>query len=401
MKRKAVQIVCAVLMILGGTGSVVAGDDTAAARNEAVFDELIRERMSEAGLTGVGAALIVDRRVVWSKGYGFADRERGIAFTPDTLMNVGSITKTVTGVAMMRAVELGKLDLDADINRYLPFRVVHPRYQSAKITLRQLATHTSGIADRWDVYAGTYHYGGDSPDDLGDFLQAYFTPGGGHYSAANFVDGAPGTLREYSNIGAALAGYIVERVTDQPLNDFTREQVFKPLGMHHTGWFLREVDAATHARLYVSQNGLVIPIPLYGGTTYPDGGVRTTVSDLARLFIALLGDGSHGGARILEAASVTEMTRFQFTDANRPANFPGTEGNSGLFWRTKFNGTMVGHGGNDPGIQTEMLADLGKKTGVILFVNTSVSGPDQRAVGSILEALVQRVRALDGRVPAK
>ena len=83
-----------------------------------------------------------------------------------------------------------------------------------------------------------------------------------------------------------------------------------------------------------------------------------------------------------------EMTRFQFSDANRPENFPASEGNSGLFWRTKFNGTRVGHGGNDPGVSADMLASPDGRTGVVVLSNTSLSGPDQRASVEILTALL-------------
>ena len=90
-----------------------------------------------------------------------------------------------------------------------------------------------------------------------------------------------------------------------------------------------------------------------------------------------------------------EMQRFQFTDANRPENYPAEDGNSGLFWRTKYNGTRVGHGGNDPGLQTEMLADLAGEVGVILFMNTSLSGPDQqRGVRRIFDALWKYAESL-------
>lgn len=92
-----------------------------------------------------------------------------------------------------------------------------------------------------------------------------------------------------------------------------------------------------------------------------------------------------------------EMTRFQFSDANRPENFPAEEGNSGLFWRTKFNGTRVGHGGNDPGLSAEMLADLTGEIGIVLFVNTSVSGPDQRSMIEILNALWAHAESLRTR----
>lgn len=358
------------------------------------LDTVIKQHMGKAGMVGVGAAIIVDKEVVWTKGYGFADQEHAVPFTPDTIMNVGSIAKPFTGVAMMRAVHEGKLSLDEDINQYLPFRVVNPHCPKEIITLRHLATHTSSITDRWAVYAGTYHYGGDSPESLGHFLQQYFSRDGKNYSPDNFLDAKPGERRDYSNIGAALAGFIVERAFGQPLNVYTRNHIFTPLHMTRTGWFLSEVDLANHARLYVSQNGFVIPIPLYGGTTYPDGGVRTSVADLSKFFIALLNGGSYRDARILDPGSTAEMLRFQFNDANRPKNFPAEEGNSGLFWRTKFKGKMVGHGGNDPGILTEMLSDLSKDVGVILFVNTSLSGSDQRASATVFDALRKYAESL-------
>ena len=366
----------------------------------ASLEDVIAAKRAEVGIMGLGAAVIVDREVVWTKGYGFADRARTRPFTPDTVMNIGSIAKTFVGVAMMRAVQEGKLALDEDINKYLPFRVVNPHRPNETITLRHLATHTSGITDRWEVYEATYHYGGDSPDPLAPFLEQYFTPGGRHFARENFLDAKPGSQREYSNIGAALAGLIVERAFGEPLNVYTRKHVFAPLGMTRSGWFLSEVDRANHSTLFVSQNGMTIPIPLYGFTTYPDGGVRTTVADLSQFFVALLNDGEYRGTRILDARQAAEMTRFQFTDANRPENYPAKEGNSGLFWRTKFNGTRVGHGGNDPGLQTEMLADVARRDGVILFSNTSLGGTDQKAFYAIFDALWKHGEVLRSKGPA-
>lgn len=356
-------------------------------RTNPSLDSLIASQMDNASLMGVGAAIIVDRQLVWMKGYGFADIGRTRPFTPGTIMNVGSIAKVVTGVAMMRAVQEGKLSLDTNINRYLPWAVSNPRHPAVPITLRHLATHTSGITDRWEVYRESYHFGGDSPVPLERFLADYFAPGGRHHSPGNFLDAPPGTVREYSNIGASLAGHIVERTYGEPLNVLTRRWIFEPLGMTQTGWFLSEVDMTRHSTLFVSQGGFAIPIPHYGGTTYPDGWIRTSVEDLSRLFIALLDGGAYRGARILEPGTVAEMKRFQFSDANRPTNYPAADGNSGLFWRTKFNGTRVGYGGNDPGLQTEMLANLDGSIGVIMFVNTSVSGTDARAPSAIFTAL--------------
>lgn len=358
------------------------------------IDRIIQQRMDEAGLVGVGAAIIVDRKLVWSRGYGFADKDGALPFTPDTVMNIGSISKTITGVALMQAVQDGKLSLDVDINSYLPFKVVHPSFPDTTITLRQLATHTSGITDRWAVYQDAYHWGGDAPESLGDFLRGYFVAGGKDYAKDNFVPFKPGTHREYSNIAAGLAGYIVERATGEKLDAYTRRRIFAPLKMDHTGWFLSGMPPAAHSKLYVVQDGLVIPIPLYGLTTYPDGGVRTSVSDLSRFFIALLDNGQYEGTRILEPSSAAEMLRFQYTASNKPDNVELDQKNSGLFWSTKFNVSRVGHGGSDPGITTEMLSDLSREVGVVLFANTSVSGPEAKVYASLLDDLWRHAETL-------
>lgn len=398
--RKILTAVAAIVI------AFVSGHSVAAAQAQvqsgdvnASVDEIVQQRMEEGGMVGVGAAIIVDKKIVWMNGYGFADKERAIAFTPDTVMNIGSISKTFTGAALMRAVQEGKVSLDDDINSYLPFKVINPHFPDRPITLRHLATHTSGISDRPSVYESTYHFGGDTPEALGDFLQSYFARDGKHYSNDNFLKARPGTHREYSNIAAGLAGYIVELAVGEKLNVYTRRHIFAPLQMSNSGWFLSEIPPAKHARLYVAQ-GVRIPIPLYEGTTYPDGGVRTSVSDLARFFVALLNDGKYGGARILDKKSVDEMLRFQYTSANRPGNvnLQGEDSvNSGIFWATKFDATKIGHNGSDPGVRTIMLADPNKEIGVILFTNTSM--PDE-ATGSyfdIFDALWTQAVKLKGQ----
>lgn len=376
-------VVVAAMLVAGRAGAA----DIAA--TDKGIDARIGASMAEAGLVGVGAAVIVDRRVVWSKGYGFADRQRGIAFTPDTTMNIASITKTVTGVAMMQAVQAGKLSLDEDINAYLPFKVVHPQFPDARITLRQLATHTSGINDRWAVYERLYHWGGDAPEALGDFLRGYLVAGGKDYASDNFVPHRPGTHRAYSNIGAGLVGYIVERAMGERFDAHTQRTILSPLKMTRSHWFLLQRPADERATLYVAQGGFAIPIPDYGLATYPDGGLRTSVADLSRFFIAVLGDGSHDGARILSPASVAELRRFQYTPGHTPDNVVPAEKNSGLFWATKFDTAYVGHGGSDPGVHTTMLANPAGDVAVFLFVNTSVDDRDGKVYGQLFDALWQ------------
>lgn len=336
------------------------------------IDTFLEKTMKELKIVGFGAAIIINKEMVWAKGYGYADKEKEVPFTSGTIMNIGSIAKTFTGVCLMKAIEEKKLSLDEDINHFLPFKVTNPFFPNEKITLRNIATHTSGLADRYPFYDSTYYYGSDSPELLGEFLKNYFDPNGRYYSKKNFLNHKPGTYREYSNIGAGLAGYIVELRTGKKLNEYSRQYIFDPLKMNNSGWFLSEINLTNHSKLYEKQEDTIKQIQLYGTTTYPDGGVRTSINDLSKFFICLLNDGEYNGKRILKKETVKEMLRFQFTELNKPENVDPEKLNSGIFWATKMGGKRIGHNGSDPGVRTFMLSDLNKEIAVILFSNTSL-----------------------------
>jgi CubicO group peptidase (beta-lactamase class C family) len=401
MRFHAIRSGAAILLSAAVSGAALAAPapPERAAGPEAALDQRINRQMEKAGIAGLGAAIILDGKIAWTKGYGFADVARAVPFTPETTMNIGSISKTVTGVAMMHLVEEGKLSLDADVDTWLPFDLDNPHFPGEPITLRQLATHTSTVSDHWPVYQKLYHFGGDAPQPLGEFLRSYFVPGGEHYAESNFVRAKPGTHQEYSNLGAALAGYIVERVAGERLDAYTRRRIFTPLGMRHSGWFLADIDRAQHSTLYVAQNGFTLPIPLYGHVTYPDGGVRTSVADLSRLFVALLGDGTYRGRRVLGAEALAEMLRFQFDAGHKPVNLDLSEDNSGLFWSTKLDVTRIGHGGSDPGLKTEMLANLDKDIGVVLFSNTSLAEQELGQYFAIFTMLWKHAEAIKAGSP--
>jgi CubicO group peptidase (beta-lactamase class C family) len=359
------------------------------------LDAFITQKMKESGMIGLGAAVIVDQQVVWTKGYGFADIDHQKPFTINTLMNIASISKTFTGACIMKAQEEGRLSLDEDINAYLPFKVINPYQPKSKITLRHLATHTSGLVDRSPFYSDSlYHYGSDAPESLGDFLRNYFVPGGKYYSKQNFLHKKPGTYRDYSNIAAGLAGYILECRTGKKLSEYCQEKVFAPLNMQKSAWFLAETDLSLHSKLYKHEAEKPTEIPLYSVTTYPDGGVRTSVAELSKFFISLLNGGEYQGTRILAKSTVEAMLTLQFTAKNKPKNVKLDEKNSGIFWQTKYDCTMVGHGGSDPGVSTEMLATPDKKIGVILFMNMDLEGPKMGAYVQITEELLRFGRGM-------
>ena len=335
------------------------------------------QQLLDAGAAGFAMALIDDSGMSWSDARGYADIAGQRPMSIDTVQNIASISKTITATSLMLLVEQGKLDLDRDINSYLPFKVVNPQHPGATITTRQLLTHTSAIIDRNALYfSGTsYHTGADNPLLLGEFLQAYLSPGGEYYEAGNFASYPPGTQRQYSNIGFGLAGFLVEVLSGIPLNRFSAEQIFKPLGMDASGWMLTEIDPRQHAKLYQWNGEAQLPVEWYGLVTWPDGGLRTSARDLARFFAAMTGSGKFQEDRILRKETVETMFTPQFASGQILAGVADDENHQqALAWsyrRDKTGKILLGHGGGDPGVATAAWFFPGPSVGAILLVNTS------------------------------
>ncbi len=376
----------------------VTGQSINTTSSKTSIDSFIENKMNETGIVGIGASIIIDKKVVWTNGYGYANKENKIPFTTSTIMNIASISKTFTGVCIMKAVEEGKVSLDEDINNYLPFKVVNPYFPSEKITLRHLATHISGLTDRFPFYGdSTYCYEGRKPEALGAFLKNYFVQGGKYYSIDNFLNAKPGTNRDYSNIGAGLAGFIIECQTGKTLIEYAKKNIFKPLKMQNSGLTLNEIDITKHSKLYEKKGDSIVPIPLYEMTTYPDGGVRTSVDELSKFFISLLNDGKYKRTRILKTETVKEMLRFQYTETNKPENVNIKKLNQGIFWATKLGATRIGHNGTDSGVRTFMLSDLNKEFAVIVFFNTKLDEKDEGIYFDIYEELYMYAKELKER----
>jgi CubicO group peptidase (beta-lactamase class C family) len=382
-----------------GQSAAAATEAGLASPEDRRLDQQLAAAVAQAGIVGLGTTVIVDGRIVWTRTYGMADRDRSIRLTPETAMNVASIAKTTIGVSMMRLVADGRLDLDADINTYLPFRVVNPHHPDATITLRQLATHTSSITDRRDFYASLYRPVHERQASLHDLLYSYLAADGEEYRVENFLDVAPGASRDYSNLGATLAAYIVERIVGEPFRAHSRRVIFAPLGLESAAWVGSEHGELPRSRLYAQDQTGTRQVEPYALASYPDGGLRISINDLARYFAMLMGDGSYDDVRVIEPDALAEMKRFQWTAQSKPADFDLADGNSGLFWRTKFGGRRVGHGGNDEGVAAEMLTDAEGRVGVILVSNTSLHGEANRHFITIVDALTAFGQAIADESP--
>ena len=151
------------------------------------FNDYINTSISKANIAGMCIAIVSGDSILFAQGYGYSDIQTKEPFTPETVMNIASISKTFVGVALMHLVEKGLISLDDDVNNFLPFKVLNPHLPESIITPRHLMSHSSGIKDDQKVYLPSYHYGGDSPISLGEFLADYLSPNGTHYSKKNFT----------------------------------------------------------------------------------------------------------------------------------------------------------------------------------------------------------------------
>ena len=359
--------------------------DPSIVTNQATYNELngeIEKWMKKHHVAGLAASIVKGDRVVWSKGYGWANIEKQIPFSPDnTIFQIASVTKTVTATAIMQLVEHGKIQLDCDINDYLPFSVRNPAYPEVPITVKQLLTHTSSIHDTDAVY--DCYSPGDPTVSIREFVEGYLVPGGAYWNKKNYRRRfRPGEKEEYSNAGFALLGYLVEAVSGNSIEEYVQKNILKPLQMERTSFYLANIDKEKHAipYTYVSKvrpgrkitdvgDGFLLPEGakvkqgynahvLYSYPTLTDGLIRTSVNQLAHFLIAYINNGSYAGKEILQPATVKDMLTIH----------AGKE--QGLCWFK--TGDAWGHNGGDPGVSTEMRFIPESGIGVIVFCNADV-----------------------------
>jgi len=353
-------------------------------------------------IPGLAAGIILDGRLAWAKGYGWADIENRRPMTADTIQNVGSVTKTLTTTLVLQDVEAGRIDLDGDINRYLRFPVRNPNHPEVAITLRQLLTHHSSIRDG-EAYGNSYRCG-DQTMSLEAWLQAYFAPSA---KSDHFHSWAPGTLhppgspRAYSNVAFGLVGHLSERVGGKPYEVLCRERIFGPLGMRSSGIRIDSIDRKRESVPYKTlendfkpgdiselelsfarypdgklkpQAGGHFPFCSYSFATTPDGLLRTSVHDLAQFVLAWVDKGTRTGAGGGSARIVSAETAAM---ALAPVHY---ERALGWDFVPRYFGTadpipggrLIGHNGSDPGIGAVVVFRPEDRSGFVMLFNVGI-----------------------------
>ena len=226
-----------------------------------------------------------------------------------------------------------------------------------------LMTHTASVADG-PVMDSIYNWNGDPTISLNDCITGYFQEGGIYYDPSqNFLPNQPGTVYEYSNMGTALEGYLVEVITGKSFKTVCQESIFSKLGMEHTHWFIEDYpDAGILASPHVGYT----PIPNYGFADYPDGMLHSSIEDMSHMARAILQGGILNGERILEKTTLQSMFVVQFPslDATQGLQFYQEQ-----FYSSEGSKWLWGHGGGEKGIATEMYFDLSQNIGVVVLAN--------------------------------
>ena len=303
---------------------------------------------------GAVVSVVKDGQLFFQKGYGYADLEKQTPVDPSaTIFRIGSTTKLFTWTAVMQLAEQGKLDLDEDINTYLDFKI--PSTFPQPITLKNLLSHTPGFEEQNDGHFATR---AEDMTSLDQYLKE-------HIPARVFP---PGKIAAYSNYGAALAGYIVERVSGMPFAEYVEKNIFTPLGM--TRSTLRQpLPAALASDLsngyhYAQGDGEYVKAGFEYAVDYPAGSASSTATDMAKFMLAHLQNGQLGDARILSEQTAQQMHSQLFTPD------PRILGMAYGYFESSINGhRIISHGGDTQFFHSNLWLILDQNTGIFVATN--------------------------------
>ncbi len=332
---------------------------------EAWLDGFIPYALGRGNITGGIVVVVKDGQVLLQKGFGFADLGKKLPVDPDaTLFRPGSISKLFTWTAVMQQVEQGKIDLDADINQYLDFKIP-PGPDGEPITMRNLMTHTAGFEEQVKELIS---------EDPSRLLTI----------EATLKQWVPerifkaGTMPAYSNYATALAGHIVERVSGLPFDDYLDQNIFGPLGMTKSSFRQPLPEALMAGMAHGYKSGSDLPQGYELINLSPAGSLASTGADMARFMIAHLQNGAFGEVRILGEETATKMHGTPLTI------IPSVNRMLLGFYETDTNGhRIISHGGDTQYFHSDL--HLFIDDGVGYFISFNSAGKEG-AVGPLREA---------------
>ncbi len=328
---------------------------------EAWLDGIMPYALARGDIAGGVVVVVKDGQVLVQKGYGFDDVARRRPVSPDrTLFRPGSVSKLLTWTAVMQQVEAGKLNLDADVNQYLDFKI--PPFEGKPITLRNIMTHTAGFEET------ARNLIAEEPETLGTL---------GDYLKNNRPERvfAPGTTPAYSNYATALAGYIVERVSGTSFDDYTDRNVMAPIGMTRSSFRQPLPDRLKGDMSLGYPVGSQKPKPFEIVIAAPAGSLSATGADMGRFMIAHLNDGA-GLLQPETAKTMHDTTLTIVPPLNRMALG---------FYEQDLNGRRaLAHGGDTTLFHSDLWIVPSEELGVFVSLNSSGTPGSVRALRGAL-----------------
>lgn len=336
------------LLLLLLLGPFAGGQAAPSAADLAAIDAFVEDRMRAHAIPGVALAITHGGAVVHARGFG--DAGDGRPMTADTPLYIGSIAKAFTGLAVLQLVDEGRLDLDAPVRAYLPWFEVADPDVAARITLRHLLGHASGLSDL------RYR---DQPGLADD---ASIEAGVRDLERAVPI-AQPGAAFHYFNPNYATLGHLVEVASGEAYADYLQAHVLDPLGMERTFTDPEAARAAGLARGHVVAFGVAWPrAQRFRAYALPGGYLMSTANDMARFLLAMNGGGALEGERVL---SRTRMLELHAPSA--PSGFYA----AGWFVGTHRGHRIVQHGGTNEFFKAEAALFPDLDLGVVLLANQS------------------------------
>ncbi len=336
---------------------------TSFANNSSRIDELIHQEMNRTYIPAIAVSVISSGKVIYINAMGLSDIENQKPATVDTPFHIASVSKTVTSMAIFHLIQNGKIKLNDDINEHLPFTVINPHHPKDKITISELLNHLSGILDNEDFYLPFWSTpNGDPKNNLGIFLKEYLLQGGKYYSNHHFESANKYKVYDYSNTGYALLGLIIEQASGEKFENYLMNNIFKPMKMNDSSFFLKDLKIKSVSKTYTSIEGKPIFQGYNGYPDYPAGQLRTSIADYTKLITGYLNASKK--PFILTSKTTTIITP-PFNENNEDHSYT-------WFLRSVNDNWYYQHGGADLGARAEAIIDIDNNNAIIIFTNSEL-----------------------------
>ncbi|HEV8355504.1 MAG TPA: serine hydrolase domain-containing protein [Gemmatimonadales bacterium] len=319
----------------------------------------IRRQLVTQGVAAISVAVAKDGRILWEEGFGWANREKMIPATPNTMFSLASISKPITATGLMVLVQRGQVNLDRPANDYLGAgKLTGLAGNAVEATVRRVAGHMAGLPLHYQFF-----YGNEAirPPSMDETIARY-----------GILVSAPGETFRYSNLGFGIIDYIISRVSGQSYPDFMRTEVFVPLGLTHTSVDIGPGLEPFAAERYDKHQR---PIPFYTFDHNGGSAIYSSAHDLVRFGMFHLKDHLSDQRAILADSTLDQMEKPNSARAFGTATY----GIGWLIQPSDHGYRTVEHSGGMPGVQTALNLYPSENLAIVVLTNSSSSRPDRIA----------------------